>query len=109
MLGASGFVVSLIHLNPKPFIALKNAANAGDASRVKAIQEHIANVTKLADAQFKMRPSISMLYHILNHVLCGAGVCDNILLEHEGTCPPDLAKLADELVDILNAAESESQ
>ena len=102
-LGASGFVVSLIHLNPKPFIALKRAAKAGETAKAQEIQKQIAKVMEMSEAQFKARPAISNLYHVLNLVLQRRGLCANIVLEHEGECPPYLAKLVNELLSILNA------
>ena len=36
---------------------------------------------------FERRPEISTLFHLFNVILKQRGICENIVLEHEGPCP----------------------
>jgi 4-hydroxy-tetrahydrodipicolinate synthase len=102
--GASGFVVSLVQIDPRPFVALYRAVEAGDQARADAIQGQIAALLVLVDDAFRRRPETSTLFHLLNQALRARGVCENILLEHEGECPGWLADAAARGLDIMQAA-----
>jgi 4-hydroxy-tetrahydrodipicolinate synthase len=102
--GASGFVVSLVQIDPRPFVALYRAVEAGDQGRADAIQGRIAALLALVDDAFGRRPETSTLFHLLNQALRARGVCDNILLEHEGECPGWLVETARQALEILQGA-----
>ena len=46
-------------------------------------------------------------FHFLNQALRQRGVCDNILLEHDGDCPPWLAENARQAVEIAASLPSD--
>lgn len=85
--GASGFVASIIHINPKPFVALYEAVRGGDMARARHLQDRIDEVFRIVTNGFARRPETSTLFHFLNAALRFRGVCDNILLAHEGETP----------------------
>lgn len=82
--GASGLVVSLLHIDPRPFVAIYNACKAGDVAEAARLQEGIAKVFNVLAEVTSKRPGISSLFYILNYSLQQRGVCDNILMPHEG-------------------------
>ena len=85
--GCSGFVVSLSHINPRVFSALAQAALSGDIQLAEQIQSHITELMNLVQASFARRPPSSTLFHFIDYALRQRGVCDNIMLPHEGDCP----------------------
>ena len=84
--GASGLVVSLIHVNPRPFVGVYTACRAGNIELARKLQAGITQVYTILNRCFERRPETSTLFHFLNCALKKRGVCDNILLEHEGEC-----------------------
>ncbi len=102
--GASGFVVSMVQMDPCPFIALSRAARAGKRDLAQRIQTEITKLVNIFEASFRRRPETSTLFHLLNWALRHRGVCDNILLDHEGDCPLWLADNARQAVEICEAA-----
>ncbi len=104
LIGASGFVVSLVQVDPRPFVALYGAVRAGDLGRARCIQEKITEVLALVEDSLAQRPATSTLFHFLNYALRQRGVCDNILLDHEGDCPGWLAANARKALEICEAA-----
>lgn len=102
--GASGMTVSLIHIDPRPFVALYGAASSGNAELAGCLQGHITEVMGLLDESFRRRPETSTLFHFLNCALRRRGVCDNILLGHEGECPGWLAEHASRAMEICQSA-----
>lgn len=104
--GASGFVVSLIHIDPRPFVALYRTFRSGKTAMARNIQKEITRATQLIVESFKRRPEISTLFHFINSALRKRGVCNNILLEHEGNCPKWLAANAAEAVEICAKASN---
>ncbi len=102
--GGSGFVVSLLHIDPRPFVALVRAVRSGDEARARQIQEHITEVMMVVVKSFEENPQISTLFHLLNCALRKRGVCDNILLAHEGACPPLLEERAQQMLEICERA-----
>jgi len=111
-IGASGFIVSLIHLEPAPFINLYRAVRMGDFETANAIQTEIKKVIGLVRETIDARPESSTLFHMLNYALKQRGVCPNILLEHDGDAPAWVIANAQHAVEICKAApifrESES-
>ncbi len=85
--GASGFVVSLLHIDPRPFVNLRAACRDGDRDRAGQIQARLAELLDLVERCVTRRPGISTLFHILNHALRTREVCENILLPHEEETP----------------------
>jgi dihydrodipicolinate synthase/N-acetylneuraminate lyase len=102
--GASGFVVSLVQIDPRPFVALYHAVEAGDQQQADAIQSRISDLLSLVESAFQRRPETSTLFHLLNQALRMRGVCENILLEHEGECPGWLEEAAQQALKIMQSA-----
>jgi dihydrodipicolinate synthase/N-acetylneuraminate lyase len=103
-IGASGFIVSLIHLEPAPFVNLYRAVRACNFKIADAIQAEINKVIGLVRETIDRRPESSTLFHMLNHALQGRGVCKNILLEHDGTAPAWVIENAQRAVEICQSA-----
>jgi len=104
MAGASGFVVSLLHIDPRPFVALLQAVRSGNEERARQIQERVTEVMKISVNSCEEYPRISTLFHLLNYALRKRGVCDNILLAHEGECPAILTERAEQMMAICDEA-----
>ena len=92
--GASGLTVSLLHINPRLFVELYNAALEGNEDSAYQCQKRVTQIMQLVIESFERRPEISTLFHLLNYALKIHDVCDNIILEHEGDCPDWLAARA---------------
>jgi len=103
-LGASGFIVSMIHLYPLAFTGLYNAVLRGDIELSESIQGKINKAIQLLRGSIERRPESSTLFHILNYALRQRGVCDNVLLDHEGESPLWLIENAKEVVEICMKA-----
>lgn len=103
-IGASGFVVSLIHIDPYPFVALYRAVRSGQMETARRLQAEINKVIGLVEECLARRPETSTLFHFLNWTLTHRQLCANILLEHEGECPQWLADKARSAVEICAAA-----
>jgi len=101
--GASGFVVSLLHIDPRPFVLLDRAARSGQVSTAQKVQRGISGLLGLIEDCFKRRPETSTLFHILNAALIKRKVCSNILLDHEGECPVWLTEKVDEALELCSA------
>ena len=86
-LGASGFIVSLLHLSPAGFVDLYRAARDGDLDTARLIQKRIDEILGLVKESIEKRPESSTLFHILNYALRQRGVCENLLLEQDGEPP----------------------
>ncbi len=102
--GASGFVVSMVQINAAPFVRLYRAVRSGDVELARRLQVEIARMMDVFEDSFRRRPESSTFFHLLNWALRQRGVCDNILLEHEGECPAWLAANARQALDICAAA-----
>lgn len=103
LLGASGFVVSLVHLDPRPFVMLFQAARVGDVELAQYIQTELNRLMDLLEKSFAQRPETSTFFHCLNWALRQRGICQNILLQHEGDCPAWLADTARQALEICQA------
>ncbi len=99
--GASGLVVSLLHIDPRPFVALYHACRDSNLEKAEQCQNAIAEVYKIVVAAFQRRPETSTLFFLLNYPLKKRGVCANILLDHEGQCPAWLAEEAEKNIQIF--------
>jgi len=102
--GASGMVVSFVHFDPRPFVALYRSAKAGDVETAQRIQREITRMYDLVVGAIERRPEASTLFHIYNSALRERGVCENILLEHEGDSPDWLSQIAKEVIAIAERA-----
>lgn len=100
-MGCSGFVVSLLHLNPEPFVKLYNYAKSGMKEEAESIQKIINKSLDLVIKCFQKRPETSTLFYILNYALVKKSVCKNILLEHEKNCPKWLNNEALKCMELL--------
>ena len=98
--GASGFVVSLLHVNPRPFVALYNAVQKGDEQTAQRMQEVIKEIMECCKVCFAKAGNFSTLSHFLNTALKMRGINVNICLEHEGECPDWLAEKARQAVEL---------
>jgi len=106
MSGASGLVVSLLHVDPRPFVAVYRAGSTGRKSDARRLQQRITSIMNLILESFQRRPEISTLFHFLNYTLRQRGVCENIVLEHEGECPGWLADFAQKALEISEESHS---
>ena len=99
-LGASGFVVSILHIAPHLFVALSRAAHAGNVPLAANHQAGVNRLMILIEQCFVRRPETSTFFHLLNWTLRHKGICQNILLDHEGDCPDWLADAGQQAQDI---------
>ncbi|PWB50459.1 MAG: hypothetical protein C3F13_16030 [Anaerolineales bacterium] len=102
--GASGFIVSVIHLAPETFVGLYRAIRSGQEEKANSIQ---AGVDRMMDLVFEClhdRPESSTLFHLLDVALRQRGTCENILLDHDGEAPAWLIEKAHRAVEMCNTA-----
>jgi len=85
--GGSGVITTFSHFGPRAYVSLCEAARQEDRTRATGIQRHVTALYHLVTECLARRPAISTLYHMVNLALRRRGVCQNILLEHEGACP----------------------
>jgi len=104
LLGASGFVVSMIHIEPVLFTALYRAVRSGDLKLAWQLQAAISQVMDIVKDSFARRPETSTLFHFLNQSLCLRSVCENIIQEQDGECPGWLADSAARAYEICHQA-----
>lgn len=102
--GASGIVVSLLHVGPYPFVSLYKAARLGNEEKAVKIQVEITKVMNIMVECFSRRPETSTLFHFLNNCLKARGICENITLEHEGECPGWLVEKSNYALEIFRSA-----
>jgi 4-hydroxy-tetrahydrodipicolinate synthase len=98
--GASGLVVSLLHVDPRPFVGLYNAVQAGETEIADRLQQAITRIMECIKGCFAKRPQTSTLFHFLNTALNHRGIDVNIRLEHEGPCPDWIAEKARQALEI---------
>jgi len=103
-MGASGFIVSLIHTNPLAFIGLYQAVRAGKDQQAEAIQAEINKVIQLVKESIERRPESSTLFHMLNYALQKRGICNNIMLAHDDEAPDWVFENAQREIDFCLAA-----
>jgi len=101
LLKASGLVVSLLHIDPRPFVSLYRAAISGNKEKAYRMQDAITEVMEAVVYCFSLRPETSTLFHILNNCLKIRGVCGNIILGHEGECPDWLVEKSAHMLEIF--------
>ena len=98
--GSSGLVVSLLHVNPQPFVGLYNAVQANDTEKADHLQQAITEIMDCIMSCFAKQPATSTLFHFLNTALNDRGINVNIRLEHEGRCPDWIAAKARQALGI---------
>ncbi|MCX6066984.1 MAG: dihydrodipicolinate synthase family protein [Chloroflexi bacterium] len=102
--GASGFIVSLMHIDPRPFVGVYNAVRSGNYQLAESLQAEINKVILLVKGSIERRPESSTLFHMLNYALQKRGVCQNILLDHDDAAPDWVFENAQQTVEICLAA-----
>ena len=105
--GGSGVITTFSHFGPRAYVELCEAAHQGDRDRAARIQRHVTALYHLVSESLARRPAISTLYHMVNLALQKRGICRNIMLEHEGTCPQWLEACSEEAMAHALAAEEE--
>lgn len=100
LLGASGFVVSMVQIHPAPFVMLRQAVRSGDAAEARRLQTEIGHLMDLIEGSFALRPETSTFFHLMSQALRHRGVCENLTLEHEGECPTWLVERAVQAVEL---------
>ncbi|MHB0913158.1 MAG: dihydrodipicolinate synthase family protein [Armatimonadota bacterium] len=103
--GASGFVVSLVHAEPELFVRLYRAARAGDLETAKRLQEKVTELMGILVGCFGRRSETSTMFHFMNHILKKRGICENILLAHEGETPLWIEEEAEKAVQLCEQLE----
>ena len=98
--GASGLVVSLLHVNPQLFVGLYNAVQANDTEKADHLQQAITEIMECIKSCFAKQSATSTLFHFLNTALNARGINVNIRLEHEGRCPDWIAAKARQALEI---------
>lgn len=100
-IGASGFVVSFVHFEPRTFVDLYRAVRAGDDAAADAEQEKVNALCRIIRPLEQAVPETSRLFYLLTGLLHRRGVDVNILLSHEtGPCEA-VARAIEEIADVL--------
>lgn len=104
--GASGFVVSLIQIDPLPFVRLWEYAQAGNTEKVYEIQSYISRLQDCVTECMSRRPQTSTLFRLLGLALKARGVCENTSMPHEGELPGWIGDYARQCVDIMKESHN---
>jgi dihydrodipicolinate synthase/N-acetylneuraminate lyase len=104
-IGASGFIVSLMHIDPLPFIGVYRAVRAGNHQLADMLQAEINKVIELVRETIEQRPESSTLFHMLNYALQKRGICNNILLDHDDDAPAWVIENAQRTIELCLAAD----
>jgi 4-hydroxy-tetrahydrodipicolinate synthase len=104
-IGASGFIVSLLHIDPRPFIGVYRAVRAGNEALADSLQAQIDKVIALVRETIERRPPSSTLFHMLNYALQKRGVCNNILLEHDDDAPAWVIENTQQAIELCLTAD----
>jgi 4-hydroxy-tetrahydrodipicolinate synthase len=104
-LGASGFIVSLLHIDPRPFVGVYQAVRAGNDQLADSLQAEINKVIELIRETIERRPESSTLFHMLNYALRKRGICENILLEHDEAAPDWVIENTQRTIELCLAAD----
>lgn len=104
-LNASGFIVSLLHIDPRPFVGVYRAVRAGDDALANSLQAKIDELIGLIRETIERRPESSTLFHMLNYALRKRGICENILLEHDESAPDWVIENAQKSIAICLSAD----
>ena len=101
--GASGLVVSFLHIDPLPFVRLYQAARSGRINLAIKIQMEITRLYQIVMECFERRPGMSTLFYLLNYSLKKRGICENILMAYEDVFPDWLEVKAEEAMRICQS------
>jgi 4-hydroxy-tetrahydrodipicolinate synthase len=104
-IGASGFIVSLMHIDPLPFIGVYRAIRAGNYQLAESIQTEINTVISLVKETIEQRPESSTLFHMLNYALQKRDICKNILLDHDDDAPAWVLENSQRIIEVCLAAD----
>jgi 4-hydroxy-tetrahydrodipicolinate synthase len=104
--GAKGFVVSMVQVDARPYVGLYQATRLGNLELARQLQAKISEAMgmflKIADSH----PETSTLFHFLNYTVRYRQLCNNLLLEHEGDCPPWISECVSKSLTIYDEAAS---
>lgn len=92
--GASGLVVSMLHVDPRPYVTLYNAVQEDDPQTAAHMQESISQMFDCFKGCMEKTHSFSTLIHFMNTTLNERGIDVNLRLAHEGDCPDWIAEKA---------------
>jgi 4-hydroxy-tetrahydrodipicolinate synthase len=104
-IGASGFIVSLLHIDPRPFVGVYQAVRAGNDQLADSLQAQINKVIELVRETIDRRPASSTLFHMLNYALQQRGICNNILLGHDDDAPGWVIENTQKAIDLCLSAD----
>jgi|GEM_PF-436860 len=107
--GAKGFVVSMVQIDARPYVALYHATRGGKIEQARRLQAATSRAMDLFDEAVEQRPVASTLYHFLNWTLQYRHICQNIMLEHEGDCPKMISDMARQAIEIYEEAVQTAQ
>ncbi|MBN1995190.1 MAG: dihydrodipicolinate synthase family protein [Anaerolineae bacterium] len=102
--GAKGFVVSMVQVDARPYVALYHAVQAKEIAPAHRLQAAASRAMDLFDQVIAQRPATSTLFHFLNWALQHRHICNNILLPHEGDCPQMISDMAGQTIRIYEEA-----
>jgi 4-hydroxy-tetrahydrodipicolinate synthase len=102
--GAKGFVVSMVQVDARPYVALYRATRTGEIVQARQLQAAISRAMDLFDKVVEQRPVSSTLFHFLNWTLQHHNICQNILLPYENGCPEMISDMAGQAIKIYEEA-----
>lgn len=103
--GASGLVVSMLHVDPRPYVMLYNAVQEGDTCTADRMQESISEMFCCFKGCLDQAGRFSTLIHFMNTTLNDRGIDVNLRLNHEGDCPDWIAQKAKHTLSIARQAQ----
>lgn len=104
--GAKGFVVSMVQVDARPYVALYQATLSGELELAHRLQTEVSRAMDLYVGGIERQPVASTFFHFLNWSLRYRQICDNLLLAHEGDCPSWMAEVGERTVEIYDRAVS---
>jgi 4-hydroxy-tetrahydrodipicolinate synthase len=104
--GGGGFVSSLMHIEPKAFLALWQAFKSGDLDKASRLQGFITKTYRVVAECLTTYGSTSGLFHLLSVILAARGLNVNILLSHEGETPDWFRGPAERAMELMAEAAS---
>lgn len=102
--GASGLVVSMLHVDPRPYVKLYAAVQDGDMKTADKMQASISEMFYCFKKCLEQTGSFSTLIHFMNTTLNERGINVNLSLAHEGECPTWVAEKAKDTLRIAKEA-----
>ena len=105
-MGASGFIVSLLHIDPTPFVNVYRAVRQGDVKTAELNQDVINQVISLVRKCIDQRSESSTLFNMLNYALRKRGTCNSIMLDHDDTAPAWLLENTQRAIEICQSVKA---